>query len=278
MPNSFKCKFGVEEIEYLGHLISKKGVRADPSKFKYMINWPLPSTLKSIKGFLGLTGYYRKFIRGYEMIAAPLTALLQKNSFKWSDSATKAFQELEQAVTHPHVLRLPDFTKPFTIKCDASGIGIGAVLKQEGQPIAFMSQTLKGKALLLSTYEKELLSLVTAVQKWRPYLLGQAFKVKTNQRSFKFVLEQKVGTVAQQRLVSKLLGYDFVIKYKKGKENKITNALSRKFEDNWDGDGPTLSLISFPTLTWVAELKLSYNKDPEALELLDRVQEAREVP
>lgn len=141
-----------------------------------------------------------------------------------------------------------------------------------------MSQTLKGKALLLSTYEKELLSLVIAVQKWRPYLLGQALKVKIDQRSFKFVLEQQVGTVAQQRLVSKLLRYDFVIKYKKGKENKITNALSRKFEDNWDGDGPTLSLISFPTPRWVAELKLSYNEDPKALELLDRVQEAREVP
>jgi hypothetical protein len=133
-----------------------------------------------LRGFLGLTGYYRKFIRGYGVIAAPLTALLRKNAFKWSDDADKAFHKLKHAVTHPPVLRLPDFTKPFMIECDASGLGIGAVLMQEGQPIDFMSQALKGKALFYSTYEKELLSLVSAVQKWRPYLLGQSFIIKTD--------------------------------------------------------------------------------------------------
>ncbi|GLT71301.1 hypothetical protein SLA2020_433320 [Shorea laevis] len=129
-----------------------------------MVQWPLQKTIKALRGFLGLTGYYRKFIRGYGSIAAPLTALLKKNSFKWNDQATEAFHHLKKVITNPPVLKLPDFTKTFTIECDACGNGIGAVLMQEGQPIAFYSQALKGRALMLSTYEKELLALVTSVQ------------------------------------------------------------------------------------------------------------------
>jgi len=97
------------------------------------------------------------------------------------------------------------------IECDARGTGLGAILMQDGQPIAFLSKALKGKALHLSTYEKELLSLVIAMQKWRPYLLGYTFTVRTNHQSLKFLLEKRVGTVSQQRWLSKLLGYDFVI-------------------------------------------------------------------
>jgi hypothetical protein len=176
---SSKCRFGVSEIDYLGHLISAQGVRADPSKLEAMLQWSVPTTIKSLRGFLGLTGYYRKFIRGYGIIAAPLTALLKKNSFHWTSEATAAFLRLKDAVTSPPILRLPDFSQTFTIECDACATGIGAVLMQEGRPIAFLSQAVKGQALHLSTYEKELFSLVTAVQKWRPYLLGRSFKVKT---------------------------------------------------------------------------------------------------
>lgn len=113
------------EIEYLGHLISSNGVRADPSKLDSMINWPIPRNIKSLRGFLGLTGYYRKFIRGYGSLAAPLTELLKKNVFTWTEAATVAFNRLKTAVTTPPVLRLPDFTKSFTIECDASGTGLG---------------------------------------------------------------------------------------------------------------------------------------------------------
>jgi hypothetical protein len=120
-----KCHFGVNEIDYLGHFISEQGVRTNPSKIEAMSKWPTPSTIKSLRGFLGLTGYYRKFIRGYGVIAASLTALLRKkNAFKWSEDTTTTFQALKHAVTHPPVLRLLDFAKPFTIECDASGIGI----------------------------------------------------------------------------------------------------------------------------------------------------------
>lgn len=113
-----KCRFGVSEIDYLGHLISNHGVRADPSKLEAMIQWPLPPNLKALRGFLGLIGYYQKFIRNYSIIAARLTALLCKNAFQWIVSATEAFLRLKEAVTSPPVLRLPDFTKPLTVECE----------------------------------------------------------------------------------------------------------------------------------------------------------------
>jgi hypothetical protein len=194
-----KCRFGCSKIEYLGHIVSAQGVSADPGKIQAMVDWPFPKTLKALRGFLGLTGYYRKFIKGYGSIAAPLTAMLRKNSFSWSEPAEAAFQALKEAVTHAPVLALPDFTQPFLIECDASGSGIGAVLMQGNHPIAFFSKALKGKALHMSTYEKELFALVSAIQKWRPYLLCNSFVVKTDQQSLKFLLEQKVGTLFQQK-------------------------------------------------------------------------------
>jgi hypothetical protein len=223
-----KCKFRYHEVEYLSHVVSAQGVRADPGKIQALVGWPHPKTIKALRGFLGLIGYYRKFIRGYGSIAAPLTAMLKKNSFFWSELAQEAFQALKIAVTQAPVLALPNFSRPFLIECDASGIGIGAVLMQDSRPIAFLSKALKGKALHMSTYEKELFAFVTSIQKWRPYLLGQSFVVRTDQQSLKFLLEQKVGTPFQQKWITKLLGYDFVVEYKKGAENRVADALSRK--------------------------------------------------
>ena len=119
-------------------------------------------------------------MKGYGLIAAPLTALLRKDLFTWTPAASKAFQLLKDAMSSPLVLALPDFTKPFVVECDAFGLGVGAVLMQNQRPIAYHSQALKWKALALSTYEKELLALVVAVKKWRPYLLGRPFVIKTD--------------------------------------------------------------------------------------------------
>lgn len=222
-----KCVFGSKEVNYLGHLISKEGVKVDPQKLVAMQEWPAPKNLKALRGFLGLTGYYRKFIKGYGAIASPLTCLLRKNVFSWNDKAQAAFEELKEAVVSPPVLRLPDFIKMFVVECDASGEALGAVLMQEGQPLAYFSQALKGRNLTLSTYEKELLAFVMAVRKWRHYLLGQSFKVRTDQQVLKYLLEQRVGTPSQQKWISKLLGYDFTIEYKSGKNNAVADALSR---------------------------------------------------
>ena len=122
---------------------------------------------------------------------------------------------MKTALTTPLVLGLPDFTQPFVVECDACGIGLGAILSQNNRPIAYYSEALKGTSLTLSTYEKEMLALVKSVRKWCPYLLGKPFTVRTDQQSLKYLLEQRITTPAQTRWLPKILGYEYVIEYKK---------------------------------------------------------------
>jgi hypothetical protein len=133
---------------------------------------------------------------------------------------------LKEALTSPPILRLPDFTQQFIIECDASGIGLGAILLQQNQPIVYFSEALKGSALVLSTYKKEMLAIVKAIKKWRPYLLGKPFTVRTDHKSLKYLLEQRITTPAQTRWLPKLFGYDYKIEYKRGLENQGADSLS----------------------------------------------------
>nr|XP_017233486.1 PREDICTED: uncharacterized protein LOC108207560 [Daucus carota subsp. sativus] len=230
-----KCDFMTTKVAYLGHVISQQGVAVDQAKVADMVSWPLPKNLKALRGFLGLTGYYRKFVQHYGTIARPLTNLLQKDSFHWNEEATKAFQALKKAMASTPVLRLPDFTKEFTIESDACNSGIGAVLTQEGQPLAYFSKALGIKGQAMSTYEKELMALVAAVKKWSSYLMDKHFTIKTDHWSLKYLTDQKISILLQQKWISKLLGYDYTIVYRKGNENTVADALSRRFEDESSG-------------------------------------------
>ena len=164
----------------MGHIVGKAGVKVDPKNIEAMQDWPHPKTLKILHGFLGLTGYYRKFVKNYGKIASPLTALLKKNSFTWIPFAAQAFQTLKMAMCTTSVLALPDFTKTFVLECDASGKGISVVLMQEGRPLAFTSKQLSERNLGKSIYEKEMLAILHVVDLWFPYLLGKRFQIKTD--------------------------------------------------------------------------------------------------
>jgi hypothetical protein len=168
----FKCAFGVDTVAYLGHTISASGVAMDPTKVQAICDCPQPRSARAVCGFLGLAGYYRKFVHNYGIIAAPLTALLKKEGFRWNDDAARAFSTLKEAVTSAHVLSLPDFTKQSIVECDASTYGFGVVLVQEGHPIAFFSRPVAPRHRSLEAYERELIGLVQAVRHWRPYLWG----------------------------------------------------------------------------------------------------------
>ncbi|RVW64852.1 Transposon Ty3-I Gag-Pol polyprotein [Vitis vinifera] len=172
------------------------------SKIQAMLDWPRPTTVTELRAFLGLTGYYH-------------------------EAAKKAFENLKAAMTTTPTLALPDFSSPFVIQTDASGDGIGAVLSQNGRPIAFMSRALGVSKQSLSTYAREMLAIIVAIQTWRPYLLGRRFTIQTDQRSLKYLLEQRIITPEQQKWMSKLVGYDYEIVYKPGKTNQAADALSR---------------------------------------------------
>jgi len=226
--NPKKCLFGQHQVGFLGHVISQDGVAVDSEKIYAVLEWPVPKNVKEIRGFLGLTGYYRRFVKNYGIIARPLTELTKKDAFTWHAKVEQVFQNLKRILTSVPVLRLPDFTQQFTVECDASSDGVGAILLQHCHPVAYFSKGFSFSSRIKSTYDRELLALVLALQKWKHYLLGRHFIVTTDHCSLKYLLHQRVTTAEQQRLLFKLLPFDFTIVYKSGSENKGADALSRR--------------------------------------------------
>jgi hypothetical protein len=263
-----KCFFGVKEVEYLGHILSHDGAKVDPNNIKAMMDWPIPKTLKNLRGFLVLTGYYRKFIWNYGRIEAPLTTLTKKDAFSWTLEATKSFEQLKEVMCKAPVLTTPDFTKTFIVECDALGNGIGIVLMQEVRPLNFECRPLKGKDLHKPIYEKEMMEILHALKKWCPYLIGRHFKVKTDHDSLKYLLEQRLSSKEQQKWVTKILGYDFETLYKKGKKNVVAYALSRKDEDV----EAFLCAISIIQPDWIIESRDEWKNDKKVWTLIQRLQ------
>jgi hypothetical protein len=170
-------------VAYLGHVISEAGDAMDVDKVAAVSAWPQPRPARGLHGFLGLAGYYRKFICDFGLIAAPLTRLLRRDAFTWDKEAEDAFQALKRALTTGPILQMPDFDGLFIIDFDASGVGFGAVLHQGAGPVAFFSRPFAARHLKLAAYERELIGLVQAVRHWRPYLCGRQFLVRTDHLS-----------------------------------------------------------------------------------------------
>jgi len=272
-----KCSFGTTSVTYLGHVISVDGVAMDADKVAAVASWPAPRAARGLRGFLGLAGYYRKFIRDFGIIAAPLTRLLRRDAFAWDDESKAAFQALKGALTTGPVLQMPDFDKPFTVDCDASGVGFGAVLHQGAGPLAFFSRPFAARHLKLAAYERELIGLVHAVRHWRPYLWGRSFVVRTNHYSLKFLLDQRLSTVPQHQWISKLFGFDFTVEYRPDRLNVVADALSRRDAEHAAEPatvaGAAACAVSGPTFALLDDIRTAVREAPDAQLLLQRLQD-----
>lgn len=206
----------------MGHIISDQGVSTDPNKISAMLHWPAPTTITKLRAFLGLTGYYRRFVKGYGVMTKPLTNLLRLKQFLWSPEAQLAFDNVKVAMTRTHVLALPNFQESFTIETDACHDGIGEVLMQHGQPIAYLSKALGEKHKALSIYEKEFLALIMVVERWRHYLQRQKFIIVTDHKSLAYLNEQNLHSEMQRKAMTRLMGLHFKIVYRQGKENALS--------------------------------------------------------
>jgi hypothetical protein len=202
-----KCSFAKQQLSYLGHVISSQGVATKEDKIRVVRDWITPTNVKQLRGFLGLAGYYRKFVRHFGIICRPLTALLKKGAlFIWTSECVQAFEALKQALVSAPVLALPDFAKTFVIETDACDNGIGAVLQQDGHPLAFLSRALGPRSSGLSVYEKECMAILAAVDHWRSYLQLGEFVIRTDQRSLVHLEAQRLTTVWQHKAFTKLMG------------------------------------------------------------------------
>ncbi|KAG8485983.1 hypothetical protein CXB51_019307 [Gossypium anomalum] len=195
-----KCEFWLREVSFLGHVVSASGIRVDPSKISAILNWKPPRNITKVQSFLGLAGYYKRFMKGFSIIASPLTRLLQKDvKFDWSEKCQKSFDQLKTYLTEAPVLVQPESGKEFVIYSDVSLLGLGCVLMQEGRVVAYASRQLKPHEKNYPTHDLELAAIVFALKIWQHYLFGE-----------------------------KCHDYELVIDYHPGKANVVADALSRK--------------------------------------------------
>ncbi|KAL4127100.1 hypothetical protein QTP88_011298 [Uroleucon formosanum] len=232
-----KCEFLRKEVIYLGHKLTEKGVQPDERKIKSVKTFPIPTTVKEIKSFLGLTGYYRNFVPDYGKIAKPITNLLRKGiEFIWTSECQEAFEKLKIILCNEPLLQYPDFEKPFIITCDASNYAVGCVLSQgvipADLPIAYASRTLNKAEINYSTTEKELVAIMFGVKQFRPYVYGQKFTIITDHKPLTWLFSVKDPGSRLLRWRIKLDEFDYEIQYKSGKTNLNADALSRIKEIN----------------------------------------------
>jgi len=229
-----KCSFMKSEIEFLGHVVSADGIRTDPNKIKAIEEWPTPKNAAELRSFLGLAGFYQKFVKNFSRISQPLTSLLQKDwPFSWDKEQETSFKELKKALTQAPILGIPDPRKDFTLNCDASGFAIGAVLSQKdrhGQerPVGFLSRKLTPAEQNYAVHEKETLAIIYALTKFRHYLLGTFVKIITDHASLKFLSTQPNLSQRQARWMEILQEYNYEIQYKPGNTNVVADSLSRR--------------------------------------------------
>ena len=272
-----KCRFGVRQVEYLGHIVSAVGISPDPRKIERLKNFPTPKSITDVRAFLGFAGYYRRFILNFAMIAAPLFELLKsEQNFKWEPAQQHAFETLIASISSNAVLAHPQFGKPFLVDADASGTGIGGILSQvvdrKERPIAFVSRHLTDAEQKWHIREKEALAIIYALESFRHFLQGSEFVVRTDHSSLQWLLTAKSGRL--QRWALRLMEFGpYKIIHRSGKDHTNVDALSRAIpRSEAFPDKATCSfahtIIELPTRD---ELIKAQVRDPQIIEALKRV-------
>jgi hypothetical protein len=228
--NFKKCNFCMEKVVFLGYVVTTTGIEVDEEKVKAIKEWPTPKSITEVRSFHGLASFYRRFVKDFSTLAAPLTEIIKKNvGFHWRADQDNAFATIKERLCSAPVLALPNFNKAFEIECDASGIGIGAVLMQDRRPIAFFNEKLSGASLKYPTYDKELYALVCALETWQHYLWPREFVIHTDHESLKHLKGQGKLNQRHARWLEYIETFPYVIRYKQGKENIVADALSQRY-------------------------------------------------
>ena len=265
--NLGKCTFCTDRVSFLGYVVTPQGIEVDKAKVEAIESWPQPQTVTQVRSFLGLAGFYRRFVRDFSTIAAPLNELTRKDvPFTWGTAQEEAFTVLKDKLTHAPLLQLPDFNKTFELECDASGIGLGGVLLQDAKPVAYFSEKLSGPSLNYSTYDKELYALVRTLETWQHYLWPKEFVIHSDHESLKHIRSQAKLNRRHAKWVEFIETFPYVIKHKKGKDNIIADALSRRYT--------MLSQLDFK-IFGLETIKDQYVHDAEFKDVLQKCREGR---
>ncbi|KAJ9561422.1 hypothetical protein OSB04_006582 [Centaurea solstitialis] len=237
------CKFWLHEVQFLGHVVSRDGIKVDPAKIEAMMSWKSPTNPSEIRSFLGLAGYYQRFIQDFSKIASSLTVLTKKNAkFLWTDKQEEAFQTLKKKLCQAPIFSLPDGMEDFVVYSDASKMGLGCVLMQRGKVISYASRQLKYHERNYPVHDLELAAVVFALKLWRHYLHGTKCTLFTDHKSLQHIFNQKELNMRQRRWLELLKDYDCDLLYHPGKANVVADALSRK--NHGESVGVTLNWIS----------------------------------
>lgn len=280
--NMEKSRFLLKETKYLGYIVADGCLKPDPIKVDAIASYPTPKTVRQLRRFIGMCGWYRKFVQNFATLAAPLTNLLSKQKkIDWSESADRAFKKLKEALTTAPILTHPDFNKRFFIQCDASSTGIGSVLFQRDEnnlehPIYYFSQKLSKTQRNYSVTELECFAAVVSVQKFRPYVEGLPFTIITDHASLKWLMSQKDLTGRLARWSLKLQGFDFEIEFRKGNQNIVPDSLSRIYGEELyieeinqvlDSELPSLNI----------DLNSTAFTEPEYINQLEKIRNSTDI-
>ena len=249
-----KCQFWLDRVTLLGYVISVKGMSVDPQKIEAVVNWKPPKNVSEVRSFLGLAGYYRKFVEGFSMIAAPLTKLIRKD-VKYA--CQQSFEELKGRLTSAPVLALPNGRDGFVVYSDASRQGLGCVLMQNDRVIAYASRQLKKHEENYPIHDLELVAVVFALKIWRHYLYGVPCRIFTYHKSLQYIFTQKELNLRQRRWLELIKDYDCTIEYHSGKANVVADALSRRPESSLSNmrSGYLPLLVDLRTLGVILEVE-----------------------